>query len=124
MKVIVAGSRTFNDYDLVERTMDDLFGSNEIEIISGGANGADKLGERYAKENGLKLYIFPADWNKYGKQAGAIRNKEMAEIGTHLVAFWDGKSKGTKMMIDIAGKKGLKIETITLLSNEGGERIK
>jgi predicted Rossmann fold nucleotide-binding protein DprA/Smf involved in DNA uptake len=112
IKVIIAGSRDFDDYDLLERTMDDLFGNEEIQIISGGAKGADRLGEHYAAENGLKVFVFGADWDRYGKQAGAIRNKKMAQAGTHLVAFWDGKSKGTKMMIDFAGEKGIKINVI------------
>lgn len=111
-KVIIAGSRTFNDYDLLERTIDNLFGNQDIEIVSGCANGADKLGERYAKEYGIKVYFFPADWQQHGKKAGFIRNHEMAMVSQHLVAFWDGESRGTKMMIDLAKKNGLKTDVI------------
>lgn len=76
---------------------------NEIEIVSGHASGADKMAEEYAKEHGLSLTIMPAEWNRYGRAAGPIRNKKMLDyiVGEEpvLVAFWDGKSKGTKDMI-------------------------
>lgn len=71
------------------------------EVISGTAKGADKLGERFAKENNLTLHRFPADWNRYGKSAGYKRNVEMADNADALLALWDGKSRGTKHMIDI-----------------------
>lgn len=102
-KVIVAGSRGFNDYDLMKSNLDFLFSNKEsVEIISGTAYGADKLGERYACDNKLKLHKFPADWDKYGKSAGYIRNVEMAKFADAVVVFWDGKSKGTTHMINIA----------------------
>lgn len=86
---------------------------NEITIVSGGANGADKLGERYAKENQLSLIICNANWDRHGKQAGYFRNTEMAEISVGLALFWDGESKGSKMMKEIAIKHELVIrETI------------
>ena len=108
MKIIIAGGRTFNDYDLLSKSCDKAFSRlTEIEIVSGTANGADKLGERYAKEKGYDLKVFPADWNKHGKGAGHIRNKQMAEYGDMLIAFWDGESKGTKNMIDTSKRLGL-----------------
>ena len=82
IKVIIAGSRTFDNYDLLfEKCSEALkdYDSVEIEIVSGNARGADRLGERFAKEKGFALTLFPADWNKFGKSAGYIRNKEMAE---------------------------------------------
>ena len=113
IKVIIAGGRDFNDYDLLKNTCDYLLSDyDDIEIISGNANGADKLGERYAIENNYKLNSFPADWNKYGKSAGYKRNVEMAEYGSALIAFWDGKSKGTGHMIDIANKNKLNVRII------------
>lgn len=75
---------------------------DEIQIISGNAKGIDKLGERYAKENGYKLLLYPANWDKYGKKAGPIRNSEMIKIANLLIAIWDGNSKGTKDIIDKA----------------------
>lgn len=117
MKIIVAGSRNFNDYELLKAELNLLIAPNvidrEVVIVSGTASGADQLGERYATENNLPVVRFPADWNKYGKSAGYVRNKQMAEYATHCVCFWDGKSKGTKMMISLAKSNGLKTEVIT-----------
>ena len=118
IKIIVAGSRSFNDYDILRRELDSyLIEKNikeEIEIVSGGAVGADQLGERYAIERKLKIKKFPAEWGRYGKSAGFIRNKQMAFYATHCVCFWDGESKGTKMMINIAREHGLKPEIIKI----------
>ncbi|MBQ6825554.1 MAG: DUF2493 domain-containing protein, partial [Clostridia bacterium] len=87
---------------------------NEIIIVSGAARGADAIGERYAKENGFRIEKYPADWEKYGKSAGPIRNKQMAEISDYVICFWNEKSKGTKSMIDYAKKlnKPVKIKII------------
>ena len=113
MKVIIAGSRNFNDYKfLCEKCDKILSNQKDIEIVSGTANGADKLGETYATERGYKITRFPADWNKYGKAAGYMRNIQMAEYGDALIVFWDGKSKGTKHMIDLAKQYGLKVRII------------
>lgn len=79
---------------------------SEIEIVSGCANGADKLGERYAIERGYKIVYFPANW-ELGKQAGYLRNKEMAKYTNALIAFWDKKSKGTWHMINLAKQYSL-----------------
>lgn len=109
MKVIIAGSRDFNDYKLLKEKCDLILSDyNDIEIVSGLARGADKLGERYARENKYLIKPFPADWNKYGISAGYIRNEEMAKYGDFLIAFWDTKSSGTKHMIDLAKQYGLK----------------
>jgi hypothetical protein len=110
-KVIIAGSRTFNDYTLLEETLN-KFNLTITEIVSGTAKGADSLGERYATENNITIKKFPANWAKYNKSAGYIRNKEMAEYGDILIAFWDGKSKGTKHMIDLANNKNLSVNII------------
>jgi len=113
MKVIVAGSRTFTDYELLKLTCDNI--KNKItEIVSGGARGADKLGEQYAVESGFSIKQFPADWDRWGKSAGYKRNAEMAEYADALIAFWDGSSKGTKHMIDLAKKNNLKIKVVLL----------
>lgn len=111
MKVIIAGGRLFNDYELlVQRCTHALSNQEDIEIVSGTANGADKLGERFAKDNGYSIIQFPADWDKFGKSAGYKRNAQMSEYADALIAFWDGKSKGTKHMIDLAKKTGLKVK--------------
>jgi hypothetical protein len=128
-KVIVAGSRDFNDYELLKRKLDVALAnkvSEGITIISGAARGADKLGERYAAERGYDLISKPADWNTYGKRAGYIRNEEMARIADALVAFWDGKSRGTYHMINIAKRYNLPIIVVNYVENktyfEGGEQ--
>ena len=121
-KVIIAGGRDFNDYELLKNKCD-YYLSNldnpEIVIISGAARGADSLGEKYAKERGYEIDSHPADWDKYGKSAGYRRNKEMVDIASAAICFWDGKSKGTKHMIESAKDKGLKIRVY----NYGKEKI-
>lgn len=113
MKVIIAGGRDFNGYELLKKYVDYYLSSQiEIEIVSGTANGADKLGEYYANENKYLLTQFPADWNKNGKSAGYIRNSEMAKYSDALIAFWNGNSKGTKHMIDIANNLNLKVKVV------------
>jgi len=112
-KVIIAGSRDFDDYNLLRNTMDKLLvNKTQVTIISGTARGADRLGEQYAQERGYNLLRFPADWDKYGKKAGYIRNKEMARAADACVVFWNGQSKGSKHMIDIAKKHGLQLRII------------
>lgn len=107
MKLIVAGSRYFSNYNLLTSRLDYFLQNvkEEIIIVSGGARGADQLGERYAHEKEYSVEFFPADWGEHGKKAGYIRNVQMAEYATHCVCFWDGKSAGTKMMIDICAEK-------------------
>lgn len=110
-RVIIAGGRDFNDYPLLTKTMDRLLSnvSEDIVILCGKARGADALGERYTKERGYAIEYYPADWNRYGKIAGYIRNNEMAKRADALVAFWDGTSRGTAHMIETAKAHGLKI---------------
>ncbi len=115
MKLIIAGTRTFTDYELLKSKLDNLLRNIpdiDTEIVSGGCKGADLLGEQYAKEFGIKIKRFPADWDKHGKKAGPLRNKEMAEYSTHCVVFWDGLSKGTASMIKLAQEKELNLRVI------------
>lgn len=112
-KVIIAGGRNFDNYELlVNKSTFFLQDKENIEIISGTANGADNLGENYAKLMGYGVKRFPANWTLFGKSAGYRRNKEMAEYADALIVFWDGKSKGSKHMIDLAKKMNLKIRII------------
>ena len=74
------------------------------EIVSGAARGADILGERYGIEHNIPIKRFPADWGKYGKGAGFIRNEQMGNYADYLIAFWDGKSRGTFHMIEYMKK--------------------
>ena len=113
MKVIIAGSRDFNDYTSLKNKMDIILkNQKDVTIVSGTARGADKLGERYAGENHHKVEKYVPMWDIYGKKAGYMRNEEMAKVADALVVFWDGKSKGNKHMIDIGKKFKLKIRVI------------
>lgn len=111
IKLIIAGGRDFDNYNLLKETVNKFLSNYNGEpcIICGGAKGADTLGERFAEEQGYKIKYFPADWNTYGKSAGFVRNIEMAENATALIAFWNGKSSGTKHMIETAKKYNLEI---------------
>jgi hypothetical protein len=112
MKCAIIGSRTFNDYELMKTFINSLkLDENLIisEIISGGAKGADKLGEKYALENKIEKTIFLPDWNTYGKSAGFIRNHDIINTSDIVIAFWDKISKGTKHSIDLATKLKKKI---------------
>lgn len=114
-RVIIAGGRDFNNYGLLFSKVFRLLGNlkpSDIQIVTGGATGADALGKRYAEEIGLSHKEFPADWNEHGKAAGPIRNQQMARYATHLIAFHDGKSRGTLDMIDLAGKAGLNVRVV------------
>lgn len=110
-KLIVAGSRDFEDYEFLKKKLDHLLQNinEEIEIVSGRAKGADLLGERYAREKGYKIKEFPADWNKHGRSAGPIRNGEMGRYGDACVVFWKNRSRGSENMIDVAELNKLKV---------------
>jgi len=114
MKTIIAGSRGITDFEVVKAAA--LSAPWEFsEIVSGGARGVDYLGEQFGDGINVPVTIFKANWNKYGKSAGYKRNVEMADYAEALIAVWDGVSKGTKHMIDIATKKGLRV----YISNTG-----
>lgn len=109
-RIVIAGCRTYDNYDeahdFIDACLAHMGETEEIIIISGGASGADALGERYAKENGLAVERYPAEWGTYGRGAGPRRNQKMAELCDFVICFWDGQSKGTKSMIACAKKCG------------------
>lgn len=121
LKVIIAGSRTITDYELVKNKSIEAFkqlkelgydtNKNNVEIVSGHANGVDKLGERFANQYQLKLTIMEADWDNLGDKAGFIRNINMAKYATNgvLIAFCKDNSKGTTQMIQAALYHKLKV---------------
>lgn len=126
-KVIIAGGRNFNDYELLRSSMDKLLSSKVadniiIEIVSGCNKtidkntgeiyGADYLGTCYAAERGYIVKEFPANWKQWGLPAGPLRNKQMAKYADACVCFWDGKSKGTSWMIKFAEKENLRLRII------------
>ena len=121
-KVIIAGGRDFDDYNRLKTYCDKILENKRnqgyrIIIISGTARGADTLGERYAKEKGYEVLRFPADWNTYGKRAGYIRNKEMAENADACICFWDNISNGTRHMINIAKEKRLPTRIVNYIND-------
>jgi hypothetical protein len=108
MKTIIAGSRSINDYKVVKKAIVES-GFQITEVVSGGAKGVDRLGERWARENRIPIQTFLPDWIRQGKSAGIIRNIDMAGYADALIAIWDGVSKGTAQMIESAKLRGLKI---------------
>ncbi|SHG27748.1 Protein of unknown function [Desulfacinum infernum DSM 9756] len=108
MRTIVAGSRTINDPEIISEAIRQS-GFQITELVSGGARGVDRLGEAWARRNGVPIRVFRADWKRYGRGAGVLRNTQMAEYADALVAVWDGESRGTLDMIQKARKLGLKV---------------
>ena len=117
VRIIIAGGRDFNDSKLFEeKTTEILAQYEDIELVSGHARGADAMAEKYANDMGIRVKVMPAEWNKYGKAAGPIRNKQMLDYALEevavLIAFWDGSSKGTKDMINRAREYGAKCHIV------------
>lgn len=128
LRIIVAGGRDFKDYNLLSNTImqyledvDDtgiVSNPKQVKFISGTAKGADSLGEQFAYTWGYDVIRFPADWERFGKSAGYRRNAEMAIYASEngndgvLIAFWDGRSRGTKHMIDLAVRYGLDVHVV------------
>ena len=109
-KIIISGSRHFSDYTLLKSVCNCLLKPyRNIQIVYGGANGADTLASQYAREMNHSLKLFSPNWNKYSRAAGPIRNKQMAEYSDGCIAFWDGKSPGTKHMISQAKKYNITV---------------
>ena len=115
-KVAIGGCRYYTDYKLFKSCLDEILKDqkDEIIIISGHCSGVDLMAERYAAESGLKAEIFYPEWEKYGRAAGPIRNKKMVEAANIVIAFWDGKSKGTESVIRYCEKTGKKCEIISI----------
>ena len=124
LRIIVAGCRDFEDYAEIDMVLDksieyylyrEDFNIDDIEIIEGECRGVDLLAKHYAEEHGYKVKGFPANWNTEGRAAGPLRNQRMSAYAAEdghkgvLIAFWDGKSRGTKNMINCANKKNLDI---------------
>lgn len=108
MRTIIAGSRGCTEMRHLLAALRSCRWAPSV-VISGTARGADLLGEEWARAHDVPIERFPADWNKYGKSAGYKRNEQMADAAQALIALWDGSSRGTKHMIDIAMRKGLSV---------------
>ena len=120
MKLLIAGSRGFHDFNRLRIEVNDFIEELNIEIeaiISGTASGADRLGERYAFRNEIPLIRMPADWNTFGRYAGRERNTRMALKADIAIIFWDGASKGSYDMINKCKKKGIPFRVVEY--NEG-----
>ena len=100
MKLIIAGSRNIDKHKVMHWLDRNGVDDEDLEIICGMAKGPDLAGKEWASTLPVPVIEFPADWDKYGKKAGYIRNAQMAAYADELLAFWDGKSKGTRNMIE------------------------
>lgn len=108
MKTIIAGSREITDYQQVLNAIG-LIDWKITAVVCGMARGVDKLGKKFALQNQIPVHYYPAIWHIHGKSAGYLRNVEMAKNAEALIAIWDGKSKGTSHMIDIARDFNLRV---------------
>ena len=112
-RIVIAGCRYYDNYgeakQFIDKCISDLRTNNTIIIISGASSGADAIGERYAAENGFEIEKYPADWKRFGRKAGPIRNRQLAELCDIAICFWNENSKGTKSMIDCARKLGKEV---------------
>lgn len=119
MKLAIIGSRSFDDYALLCRTVAEHF-PDVTTIISGGARGADRLARKFADECGLELQEYLPDWKQYGRAAGQIRNRLIIDGADVVLAFWDGTSKGTRGGFEYAKKQGK--SAVTISYTLGGKR--
>lgn len=121
VRLVIAGSReiTSREYVFAElgRLTKNLLDENLVTVVCGMARGVDTLGREWSESMGFPIDLFPANWELYGKAAGMLRNKLMANHGTHLIALWDGKSSGTKQMIDVAKSFGLQYRVVCKPNN-------
>ena len=106
MKIAIVGSRNVTVSDIGR------YISNAGEIVSGGAVGVDCCAAEYAKKNGIKLTEFLPQYERYGRAAPIVRNKEIVDYSDKIIAFWDGSSKGTLSVIKYAQKTGKPCEII------------
>ena len=115
IKLIIACSSHFNDYNLIESKLIALgVHEQDCTIICGLANGVDRMGLDFARKYNKEVWMYPARWEKHGLVAGILRNEQMAEVATHCIVIWDGKSKGSANMIKQAEKYKLKLINIIL----------
>jgi len=113
MRTIIAGSRSIVHYEHISKAMETI-PWKVTTVISGNAKGADALGEVWAYRNNIPVEYYRADWKKYGQGAGYIRNEEMAEVAEALLLLWDGKSNGSRHMLETARKFGLPTHLIVI----------
>lgn len=99
--LVIAGTRTYNNFIIFNQKLLEFLSTTKVhKIISGGARGTDTLAEIFANDNDIPFEKFLPDWERHGKFAGILRNRQMADTGDFLLAFWNGKSRGTENMIE------------------------
>lgn len=117
-KLLIAGSREYSAYDEVAKVIDTylnkLTPNDTVIILSGACRGADRIGERYAEEHGYEVRRYPADWKRYGRGADPVRNRLMADEADYIICFWNGKSRGSRSLIEYAEKLGKKVFVISI----------
>lgn len=109
MRIAVVGSRGFTNKELLDSTLSEY---NPTEIVSGGARGADRMAADWANEHRITLTEFYPDYDKYGRAAPIKRNDLIVDAADMVIAFWDGKSTGTKYTMNYAKKKGKEVRVI------------
>ena len=118
MRIIIAGTRNYENYEEAKKFINSVLASiaanKSVTILSGGCKGSDSLGERYAKEHGLHIEMHKADWARYQKAAGPLRNRKMIMDSDAVICFWDQKSRGTKSLIEFAKKYNKKVYLKTI----------
>ena len=115
-RLVIAGSRNFDDYSVLADAVDDylkkLAPKKQVIIVSGTAKGADRMGEQYARQRGYPLEEYPANWHYFGRAAAVKRNAQMAQVADAAIVFWDGQSAGAKNMISCAETVGIPCEVV------------
>ena len=102
-KIAVGGSRSIDSYEMVSEVLGNLLRDEDI-ILSGNAPGADRLGERFGREKGIEVKIIPSEWDRHGFKATMMRNEVLLKSADYVICFWDGESKGTRHMMELALK--------------------
>lgn len=114
LKIGIVGSRTFEEYTAMSNYIKEKINLDDYNtVVSGGAVGADNLAERFARDNSLAMVVHYPEWNRFGNNAGFIRNSKIVEESDVIFAFWDGRSRGTHDTIDKAKRMGKPIHIFT-----------
>lgn len=117
-KVIIAGSREITDVEFIRHEMNNLWREiGPFEVVSGTARGVDRISARLAREAGITVHDYPADWDRFGRSAGYRRNEQMAQEADYALILWDGKSRGTRHMMEIMKKAGKPSDVVVYTKN-------
>lgn len=122
MRLAIIGSRSFNDTKLLNETLKPYKDQITL-VVSGGAKGADQLGEYWARLHKIETLIFLPDWQLHGKKAGFIRNKQIIDNADCAIAFWDYRSPGTRHAIKLCEKQKKPYKIIGFETDEDNKPI-